>query len=109
MRNRVLGLNREISAQFSGGDLMGENLGKNRRDSERMPIEADIEFVVDSGTIFGETLDVSQSGISLETSKPLTIQLRVKVEGDQEARRAELVWSKELSQGRMRYGLRFVD
>ncbi len=88
---------------------MEEQFGENRRDSERIPLEAEIEFVVDAGTIFGETLDVSQSGISLETSKPMTIQLRVKVEGEQEARRAELVWSKELSQGRMRYGLKFVD
>lgn len=88
---------------------MEEHFGGNRRDSERIPMGVEIEFVVDPGTIFGETLDVSQSGLSLETSKPLAIQLRVKVEGDQEVRRAELVWSRELSQGRMRYGLKFLD
>jgi hypothetical protein len=82
---------------------------ENRRDSERVPMLAEVEFVVDGGTIFAETLDVSQSGLSLETSKPLTIQLRVRIEGEEEVRRAELVWSRELNQGRMRYGLKFVD
>jgi hypothetical protein len=60
---------------------------------------AEVEFVVDGGTIFAETLDVSQSGLSLETSKPLTIQLRVRIEGEEEVRRAELVWSRGIESG----------
>lgn len=84
-------------------------INDNRRDSDRIPLEARFELYVNTGIINGDTIDVSQTGISFETDKPICVELRLNVDGEQEQRRARLVWSKQLPDGRLRYGMKFVD
>jgi hypothetical protein len=81
----------------------------NRRDSERITLKGTIEFAVDSGDIDGESIDVSQSGISFETNQPITVEMILRLDGEEEARRAKVIWSKQLPTGRLRYGLKFLD
>lgn len=81
----------------------------NRRDSERLPLDATFELYVNTGLINGETIDVSQTGISFETSQPICVELRMMVDGQREERRARLIWSKQLPDGRLRYGMKFID
>ena len=89
--------------------MTAEALEKNRRDSERLALDATFELYVNTGVINGETIDVSQTGISFETNHPICVELRILVDGQREERRARLIWSKQLPNGRLRYGLKFID
>lgn len=82
---------------------------ENRRDSERLALDATFELYVNTGVINGETIDVSQTGISFETSQPICVELKMLVDGQREERRARLIWSKQLPDGRLRYGMKFID
>jgi len=86
-----------------------EGAEDNRRDSERIPLNATFELYVNTGVINGDTVDVSQTGISFETDQPICVELRLNVDGDREERRARLIWSKQLPDGRLRYGMKFID
>lgn len=82
---------------------------ENKRVSQRIEIDAKIEFFIDADIINATGIDVSQTGISFLSSKPLAVEMRLLIDGKQEDRRAHLLWARQGEDGLVRYGLEFVE
>ncbi len=80
---------------------------------ERRELRADliteVEFYLDTEAITAYTIDVSKSGLRLETDKPVKIRLRFKEDIIPENYHAQLVWAKESDSGSMEYGFKYVQ
>ncbi len=81
----------------------------NRRQAERETVDADIEFFVEADIIGANPVDMSQTGVQLETQNPIRIYMRLKKHGKTSDHRASLVWAKRNEDGGMVYGLEFLD
>jgi hypothetical protein len=81
----------------------------NGRKEIRADLMTEVEFSADTSVIDAFTIDVSESGLRLETDKPIIIRLRFKADPLPEEHVAELVWAKENDGGSMEYGFRYVE
>ena len=88
---------------------MSSQESEERRRSERVPLEASIEFFVDADIIRASSVDVNQTGINFSTPEPLPISMRIEVDGEREERMGQLVWARKTPEGSMRYGLVFTS
>lgn len=79
------------------------------RVSERMTIHETAKFTLNEEIVEGVTLDVSGTGLQMETDQPLVVCLHVEGLTTIQGRRAHLVWARQTEDGRMRYGLAFED
>jgi len=80
-----------------------------KRGSERVPLLADVDLEVDSKIITAMTVDVSDTGVRIDTWPPLKISLRFVVDGELQDRAAQLVWCKPTPEGGMSYGLKYIS
>jgi len=80
----------------------------NRRDSEREPLLADVDLEVDAEVITAMTVDISETGVKIETWPPLIATLRFVADGKLQDRKAQLVWSKKTPEGGMSYGFNYL-
>lgn len=86
---------------------MSEGEPSDRRAGKRIPVKAEIEFIVDADIIDAESIDVSDVGIGFTTTEPLSVQLRLKLDGKKQQRFAKLVWAQRSPQGGCRYGFEY--
>lgn len=80
----------------------------SQRRSERVDLEANVEFFLDADIIEAEMVDVSQTGMCFSSSQPLLLEMRITMQGAMEERRAKLVWAQTDQSGKLRIGLEFV-
>ncbi len=88
---------------------MSDQTEENARECERFDIPARIEFYVDADIIMADSLDISQSGLSFVTDKAMEVDMRLNVDGNLEERRAKILWAQKTDDGKVRYGLEFVN
>ena len=88
---------------------MSDKTEGNARECERFDIPAQIEFYVDADIIMANSLDISQSGLSFITDNAMEVDMRLNIDGNLEERRAKILWAKKEDDGKVRYGLEFVN
>ena len=87
---------------------MKEKKGRERRVSARRELESKIEFFVNADIIGAKSIDISETGLSFDTEKPLKIHLRMDIDGELCDREAQFVWATRNSNGGMSYGFEFI-
>lgn len=85
---------------------MDDNAYAEKRASPRIESAAPVEFVLDSNTIDGVTIDVSSTGVRMTTPAPLDVKLRT---GPDEARQATLIWACQRDDGSCMYGFEYAN
>ena len=87
---------------------MEENI--SRRQHQRIPFDAKVEFFVDADIVAAETEDISASGVRITSAKPVKAFLRVtEADGTTKEYQAEMVWARrDLGKG-MTFGLEFIE
>lgn len=83
--------------------------GSERRRSERISLDAGVDFFVDAEIVGARAIDVSQTGLRFSSPEPLEIEISLNVDGEREERTARLVWAEMQPDGAMQYGLEFVE
>ena len=84
---------------------MDDNAYTEKRTSPRIESAAPVEFVIDSNTVDGVTIDVSSTGVRMTTPTPLDVKLQT---GPDEARPATLVWACQRGDGSCMYGFEYA-
>ena len=84
-------------------------MAKDKRRAARRLIETSVEFYVDADKLRSTSVNLSASGVRLNTDRPLEICLRMPVEGELLEKRARLVWSRKEPGGGMTYGFEFIE
>ncbi|MGE4292874.1 MAG: PilZ domain-containing protein [Desulfovibrio sp.] len=80
---------------------------ENKRNTERAAVQKQVEFFVDADIIRAESVDLSGSGIRMNTDRPITIRLRLyHADGGFDEHLAELVWAARKGEA-MSYGFEF--
>ncbi len=82
---------------------------KDQRKELRADLTTEVEFTIDSDQISAHTIDVSNSGLRLETQRPIRINLRFTEDVSPANYFAELVWAKRADEGFMEYGFRYIE
>jgi PilZ domain len=90
-------------------DAMDSENGEGGRLSDRICLDAGVDFFIDADIVGATALDVSQTGISFLSPDPLDVEMRINIDGEREERRARLVWAQQRPDGSVRYGLEFID
>ena len=78
------------------------------RKAEREPVSDAVECLISDDYLEAKTVDISGSGIRIDTERPLIFFLKLRVNGDEIERGAKIVWSKNQADGRVSYGLEFI-
>jgi len=87
--------------------LSEEKALTDKRSEERRKINTQVNFFIDADITKAKAVDVSDSGVSFETEKPISMHIRMEVNGMVLEHVAELVWCKRKKNGGMAYGLEF--
>ena len=85
---------------------MDDSAYAEKRKSPRLESAGPVEFVIDSNTVDGVTMDVSATGVRMTTPSPLEVDL---LTGADEARRATLVWACQRDDGSCMYGFEYAN
>lgn len=80
---------------------------KNRRQSDRKKIDAEVEFIFSADIIKAHSVNISENGIRLDTDSPLEIELRIKLNGRDEDHKAKLCWAEKKGEKGFAYGFQF--
>ena len=79
-----------------------------RRRSERVPSNVQVEYIIDTDVIPGTCVDMSETGCRLSSPGSLPIIIRAMV-GDQPVdQKARLVWAQRKPDGHFEFGLEFL-
>lgn len=81
----------------------------DERIAPRKDMSAPVEFIVEANSFSARSLDVSATGIRLQSFLPLPFVVRIKMGEGVEERRATLVWARQRDDGIMNYGLQFIE
>ena len=87
---------------------MNQDKYLDRRRAERVPLLADVDLDVGAAVITAMTVDISETGVQIETRPPLIVTLRFVADGKLQDRKAQLVWCKQTPEGGMSYGFDYL-
>ncbi|MBF0502884.1 MAG: PilZ domain-containing protein, partial [Candidatus Riflebacteria bacterium] len=73
----------------------------------RKEIRCPGEFYIDADILRTQTVDLSETGIRLQTERPIQVMMRIQVDNKELERNASLVWARRTKDGKMEYGLEF--
>ena len=76
--------------------------------SERLAVEAQIEFIRDFDIVEATGVDLSEGGICFDVSDTLCFDMKVTTPDEEEIHRGNLAWMRRLKDGRYRFGFEFV-
>jgi len=82
-------------------------VGTDKRAEKRKKINTKVNFFIDADITKAKTVDISDSGVSFETERPISMHIRMEVNDMVLEHVAELVWCKRKKNGAMAYGLEF--
>ena len=80
---------------------------KNYRKSNRNICKEETQFYVNADIINAQALDMSDTGVRIETKDPIVIHMKIGNDADSEITFAKLVWAKRQDDGSVAYGLEF--
>lgn len=81
----------------------------DERIAPRKATSTPVEFVIEANSFSARSVDVSATGIRLQSHQPLPFIVRIKGGEGVEERRATLVWARQREDGLMNYGLQFIE
>ncbi|MCP4131168.1 MAG: PilZ domain-containing protein [bacterium] len=87
---------------------MNSDKEKERRRAKRHQLQTDVEFFVDADIIKARSINISDGGIQFETETPITIFMRMEVDGKMREYEAQLVWATRKPDGSMAYGFKYL-
>lgn len=85
-----------------------EGKTKESRAAERRPLKAAVEFIVDGDIEMATSVDVSETGIRFDTSKPMKVRMRFDMGHRKKEFVALLVWARRNADETMAYGFEFI-
>lgn len=88
---------------------MSKTVDQNRRSAERKAVILPIEFVVEDDLIKATSVDISETGIRIDTEEPMCLYLRFKLDGEVKNFRARFAWARKTEEDNMTYGLEFLE
>lgn len=81
----------------------------DERIAPRKEVCTPVEFNVESNRFTARSMDISASGIRLQSTSPLPFIVKIKMPDGVKEKRATLVWAKHSEDGLMNYGLQFIE
>lgn len=88
---------------------MNNNDNNENRRAERIPLITDVEFHTLKDLIDAVSVDVSETGIKLETKEPMKIKMRFKNNGILVEKLAKIVWARTTEDKGGVYGFEFYE
>jgi hypothetical protein len=88
---------------------MNSDSKKNTRKNNRKICKEETQFYVNADIINAQTLDMSETGVRIETKDPIMVHMKIGNDADSEISFAKLVWAKRQDDGSVAYGLEFSD
>ncbi|MBU1248093.1 MAG: PilZ domain-containing protein [Proteobacteria bacterium] len=83
---------------------------ENKRQAQRISEKKKVEFFVDADIVKAESMDTSETGIRIVTTKPIQISMRIyQNESTWIDYQANLCWAGKSESENMAYGLEFVE
>lgn len=80
------------------------------RKAIRHSIKTNVEFFVDADILEAESIDISETGIRIETDHPIKVKMRIDMgDGRYEETDATLIWAEANHKKGMTYGLSFDE
>jgi hypothetical protein len=74
----------------------------------RQELDTNVEFIIESDIEDARSVDISETGMSFMTEKPIRFRMRLNLNGELKEYLALLVWAKKDHSGRTRYGFQFI-
>jgi PilZ domain len=81
----------------------------NKRRAKRVAILADVDLEINAEIIDAMVVDVSDTGVRIDTCPPLIVNLRFVIDGKLQDRKAQLAWCRKTPEDCMTYGLKYID
>lgn len=81
---------------------------REKRNSERKSVQADMKFFVDNDILDASAVDLSEHGIRFDTPEPMQVRLRMRIGDEVREHEGLLVWAERKDSGGMTYGLEFI-
>ena len=79
---------------------------EDKRKAHRKEFDKEISFHFESDLFFANSVDISETGIQIETPYPINVTLFIKEEdGNVQEHKGQLVWTHTKKDGDMSYGL----
>jgi len=88
---------------------MSSNIGLRQNRAERRALASAVKFEVNGEVMEGATVNISETGLRIDTAEPLDVTLRFVEDNQQQKYRLQLVWAAKKEEGGMTYGLSFLD
>ncbi|MHC4871197.1 MAG: PilZ domain-containing protein [Planctomycetota bacterium] len=82
---------------------------REKRKAERVNLSTEVEFHALKDIIDAVSVDVSETGIKLQTKEPLKVKMRFKNNGILVERLAQIAWAKDHKDGNTTYGFEFYE
>ena len=106
LRSRVEELERKVR-EFEDYTTAPEDIQPQR--SERRDLPTNIHVMGDFNLIQGRGINVSETGICFEINYDIPFEMEYELDGDRRQQRANLVWMRQLMDGRNQFGFNFVE
>lgn len=107
LRGYVAELEDRLRRLAGEGSSAEEVSAANRQ--PRMPLDARIEFIGDFDVARARGIDLSDGGVCFEVEDDLPFEMRFKIDGKEQMRRARGVWMRRKPEGGYLLGLQFID
>jgi hypothetical protein len=91
-----------------GDLLMNQEAEREKRRAKRMPLDTKVEFIVDADVIQAKSIDISETGIQIETDDPIKVCMRLDIDGEKKDMEGQLVWAMKNEEGGMTYGFKYT-
>ena len=88
--------------------MVNQESEREKRKAERMALETEVEFIVDADVIQAKSIDVSETGIRIETDDSIKVCMRLNIDGEKKDMEGQLVWTKKNEKGGMTYGFQYT-
>jgi predicted naringenin-chalcone synthase len=97
------------SNKYQGRQVVISGKEPDRRRAEREPFIADVDLILDAETLEAMTVDISSTGVRIDMSTPLTVNMRFVAHGQLQDRKARLVRIHKTPDDGMTYGFEFIS
>jgi hypothetical protein len=88
---------------------MESKIRTENRKATRHHLVSAVEFIVEGEVIDAATVDISQTGLRINTEEPLALTLRFIEDDQKKVYKTRLVWASKKEDGGMTYGLNFIE
>ena len=105
LRDQLSGLEQRVQELDQFSDLPNEVAPER---SQRRELPTNIHVMGDFNIIQARGINVSDTGICFEVNYDVPFEMEFEQDGDRERHRADLVWMRQLEDGRNQFGFKFV-